>query len=164
VPVTLLLIFVLLYLSFGTLKNAFLILTGVPFALTGGIFSLFLRDLPFSISAAVGFIALSGVAVLNGLVMVSFIEGLRTEGATVEDAVRKGSSARLRPVLMTALVAALGFVPMALATGTGAEVQRPLATVVIGGIVSSTLLTLVVLPILYRLIHAREERGAREAV
>jgi cobalt-zinc-cadmium resistance protein CzcA len=125
----------------------------VPLALTGGVISLWLRDMPFSISAAVGFIALSGVAVLNGLVMVTFINQLRTEGAALRDAIINGSMTRLRPVLMTALVAALGFVPMALAHGTGAEVQKPLATVVIGGIISSTLLTLVVLPAVYRLLH-----------
>jgi cobalt-zinc-cadmium resistance protein CzcA len=153
VPMALALIFSLLFLSFGTIKNAALIFTGVPLALTGGIFALWFRGLAVSISAAVGFIALSGVAVLNGLVMVTFIENIRHEGATIEHAVTRGSIARLRPVLMTALVAALGFVPMALASGTGSEVQRPLATVVIGGIVSSTALTLVVLPVLYRLFH-----------
>ena len=159
VPVALLLIFGLLFLSFGTAKNALLIFSGVPLALTGGIFALWIRGLPVSISAAVGFIALSGVAVLNGLVMVTFIENLRKEGASLDDAVHRGSVARLRPVLMTALVAALGFIPMALASGTGSEVQRPLATVVIGGILSSTALTLVVLPVLYRLFH-RGEAGA----
>jgi cobalt-zinc-cadmium resistance protein CzcA len=155
VPLALGLIALLLYASFGALKNAALIFTGVPLALTGGIFALWIRGLPLSISAAVGFIALSGVAVLNGLVMVTFIENIRAAQVTapIEDAVRRGSIARLRPVLMTALVAALGFVPMALATGTGSEVQRPLATVVIGGIASSTLLTLLVLPVLYGLAH-----------
>lgn len=157
VPAALMLIFGLLYLTFRSVKNALLIFSGVPLALTGGIVALALRDIPVSISAAVGFIALSGVAVLNGLVMVTFIEDLRKAGATLEDAVYRGSVTRLRPVLMTALVAALGFIPMALATGTGSEVQRPLATVVIGGIVSSTLLTLVVLPILYLLFH-RDQR------
>ncbi|WP_437979168.1 CusA/CzcA family heavy metal efflux RND transporter [Sorangium sp. So ce295] len=156
VPVALGLIFGLLFLSFGTLKNALLIFTGVPLALTGGIFALWIRGLPVSISAAIGFIALSGVAVLNGLVMVTFIENMRQQGESLDDAVFHGSIARLRPVLMTALVAALGFVPMALATGTGSEVQRPLATVVIGGIISSTALTLLILPTLYRLFHARE--------
>jgi cobalt-zinc-cadmium resistance protein CzcA len=156
VPVALLAIFGLLFLSFGTAKNALLIFTGVPLALTGGILALWIRGIPVSISAAIGFIALSGVAVLNGLVMVTFIENLRHEGASLDDAVHRGSVARLRPVLMTALVAALGFVPMALATGTGSEVQRPLATVVIGGILSSTALTLVVLPVLYRLFHRNE--------
>jgi cobalt-zinc-cadmium resistance protein CzcA len=155
VPLALGLIALLLYASFGALKNAALIFTGVPLALTGGIFALWIRGLPLSISAAVGFIALSGVAVLNGLVTVTFIENIRAAQVTapIEDAVRRGSIARLRPVLMTALVAALGFVPMALATGTGSEVQRPLATVVIGGIASSTLLTLLVLPVLYGLAH-----------
>lgn len=157
VPLSLMLIITLLYATFGSWKNAALIFSGVPLALTGGIAALFLRGLPLSISAAVGFIALSGVAVLNGLVIVTFIENLRHEGVAIDEAVHRGSVARLRPVLMTALVAALGFLPMALATGTGAEVQRPLATVVIGGILSSTLLTLVVLPVLYRLTHA--ERG-----
>ncbi|WP_437894843.1 efflux RND transporter permease subunit [Sorangium sp. So ce124] len=160
VPVALGLIFGLLFLSFGTLKNALLIFTGVPLALTGGIFALWIRGLPVSISAAIGFIALSGVAVLNGLVMVTFIENMRHQGESLDDAVFHGSIARLRPVLMTALVAALGFVPMALATGTGSEVQRPLATVVIGGILSSTALTLLILPTLYRLFHAREATAA----
>ena len=153
VPVALFLIFGLLFLSFGTVKNALLIFSGVPLALTGGVVALWIRGLPVSISAAVGFIALSGVAVLNGLVMVTFIENLRHEGVPIDEAVPRGSIARLRPVLMTALVAALGFVPMALATGTGSEVQRPLATVVIGGILSSTALTLMVLPVLYRIFH-----------
>jgi cobalt-zinc-cadmium resistance protein CzcA len=162
VPVALLSIFGLLYLSFGTIKNALLIFTGVPLALTGGILALFVRDLPISISAAIGFIALSGVAVLNGLVMVTFIENLRHGGERLEDAVLHGSVARLRPVLMTALVAALGFVPMALTTGTGSEVQRPLATVVIGGILSSTALTLLVLPVLYRIFHRDEVADERK--
>jgi len=153
VPLALLLIMTLLFISFGSLRNAFLIFTGVPLALTGGVVALWLRGLPFTIAAAVGFIALSGVAVLNGLVMVTFIENLRRDGMRLERAVQSGSVRRLRPVLMTALVASLGFLPMALATGTGADVQRPLATVVIGGIVSSTLLTLLVLPVLYRLAH-----------
>jgi cobalt-zinc-cadmium resistance protein CzcA len=130
----------------------------VPLALTGGIFALFVRGIPLSISAAVGFIALSGVAVLNGLVMISFINHLRQDGLPLEAAITEGSVTRLRPVLMTALVASLGFVPMALAAGTGAEVQRPLATVVIGGILSSTALTLLVLPVLYRVFH-REVRA-----
>ena len=149
VPVALSLIFVLLFSTFGSIKQASLIFTGVPLAITGGVFALVLRGLPFSISAGVGFIALSGVAVLNGVVMVSAINRLRAEGKSVADAVREGATQRLRPVLMTALVAALGFIPMALNTGIGAEVQRPLATVVIGGIISSTLLTLIVLPTLY---------------
>ncbi|MBK6517632.1 MAG: CusA/CzcA family heavy metal efflux RND transporter [Polyangiaceae bacterium] len=158
VPIALFLILGLLYGTFGGLKNALLIFTGVPLALTGGIAALLLRELPMSISAAVGFIALSGVAVLNGLVMVTFIDNLRQRGMSVDEAVLRGSVGRLRPVLMTALVAALGFVPMALATGTGSEVQRPLATVVIGGILSSTALTRVVLPVIYRMAH-RDPRG-----
>jgi cobalt-zinc-cadmium resistance protein CzcA len=158
VPIGLGLIFALLYVSFRSVRNALLIFSGVPLALSGGIGALAVRGLPLSISAAVGFIALSGVAVLNGLVMVTFIENLRQKGQRIDRAVHDGSVARLRPVLMTALVAALGFVPMALATGTGAEVQRPLATVVIGGILSSTLLTLVVLPVLYRATHDERDR------
>jgi cobalt-zinc-cadmium resistance protein CzcA len=153
VPLALLLIFILLFAMFNSAKHAFLVFTGVPLALTGGVVALWARGIPFSISAAVGFIALSGVAVLNGLVMVSFINRLRAEGRGVRDAVVQGSLTRLRPVLMTALVASLGFVPMAVATGMGAEVQRPLATVVIGGLISATLLTLVVLPVLYALVH-----------
>ncbi|MDP2318996.1 MAG: CusA/CzcA family heavy metal efflux RND transporter [Acidobacteriota bacterium] len=161
VPVALLLIFLLLFATFGNLKDALLVFTGVPLALTGGVLVLWLRDIPFSISAAVGFIALSGVAVLNGLVMLTFINRLRADGASVDDAVFNGALARLRPVLMTALVASLGFLPMALATGTGAEVQRPLATVVVGGILSSTLLTLLVLPVLYRLFTRDQPSGDR---
>lgn len=153
VPVSLLLIFILLFTAFGSVKDALLIFTGVPLALTGGIVALWLRDISLSISAGVGFIALSGVAVLNGLVMVSFINQLRRAGKPLDEAVREGALTRLRPVLMTALVAALGFVPMALAHGRGAEVQKPLATVVIGGILSSTALTLLVLPALYRIFH-----------
>jgi len=156
VPLTLLLIFGLLYGAFGTARDALLVFTGVPLALTGGVLSLWLRGLPFSISAAVGFIALSGVAVLNGVVMLSFIRDLRAKGKPLEEAIIEGAMVRLRPVLMTALVASLGFVPMALNVGIGAEVQRPLATVVVGGILSSTLLTLVVLPALYRLAGARD--------
>ena len=153
VPVALLLIFGLLFMSFGNVRDALLVFTGVPLALTGGIAALWLRDIPLSISAGIGFIALSGVAVLNGLVMISFIASLRAEGKPIDAAVEEGCLTRLRPVLMTALVASLGFVPMAIATGAGAEVQRPLATVVIGGIISSTLLTLVVLPAIYRMAH-----------
>ncbi|HHT9115627.1 MAG TPA: efflux RND transporter permease subunit [Candidatus Wunengus californicus] len=152
-PVTLLLIFLLLFTTFGSIKDAILVFTGFPLALTGGVVSLWLRGIPLSISAGVGFIALSGVAVLNGLVMISFINKLRTDGNRLDTAILQGSITRLRPVLMTALVASLGFLPMALATGTGAEVQRPLATVVIGGILSSTALTLFVLPVLYRIFH-----------
>ena len=153
VPVALLLIFILLFTAFGSVKDSLLIFTGVPLALTGGIVALWLRDISLSISAGVGFIALSGVAVLNGLVMVSFINQLRKAGKPLDEAVREGAMTRLRPVLMTAAVAALGFVPMALAHGRGAEVQKPLATVVIGGILSSTALTLLVLPALYRMFH-----------
>jgi len=151
VPVALLLIFGLLFMTFGNVRDALLVFSGVPLALTGGVFFLWARGIPFSISAAVGFIALSGVAVLNGLVMITFINKLREDGQPLEHAVVQGAVARLRPVLMTALVASLGFLPMALATGRGAEVQRPLATVVAGGILSSTALTLLVLPVLYRL-------------
>lgn len=157
VPVALLLILVLLFSTFGSLKQALLVFTGVPLAVTGGILALAVRGLPFSISAGVGFIALSGVAVMNGVVMVSAINRLRDEDRRVADAVREGALERLRPVLMTALVAALGFVPMALNTGIGAEVQRPLATVVIGGIASATALTLLVLPVLYVLVHREQE-------
>ena len=160
VPVSLLLVFTLLFAMFGNFKDGLLVFTGIPFALTGGIVALWLRDIPLSISAAVGFIALSGVAVLNGLVMLSFIRNLRENGQSLDSAIHEGALTRLRPVLMTALVASLGFVPMAIATGTGAEVQRPLATVVIGGILSSTVLTLLVLPVLYRLAHGRDEPAA----
>jgi len=157
VPLTLLLIFGLLCLAFGSARDAAIVFSGVPLALTGGVAALWLRGIPFSISAGVGLIALSGVAVLNGLVMVSFIRSLHHAGQPLHEAIVNGAVTRLRPVLMTALVASLGFIPMALNTGTGAEVQRPLATVVIGGIVSSTLLTLLVLPVLYRLVY----RGQR---
>ena len=149
VPIAMFLIFVLLFTTFGSIKQAILIFTGIPFAIVGGVFALALRGMPFSISAGVGFIALFGVAVLNGVVMVSFINHLREEGKSVIDAVNEGAMTRLRPVLMTALVASLGFIPMALATSAGAEVQRPLATVVIGGLITSTLLTLLILPTLY---------------
>ena len=162
VPVALLLIFVLLCMSLGSVGDAALVFSGVPLALTGGVAALVLRDIPLSISAGVGFIALSGVAVLNGLVIISFIQKLRAEGLPVAEAVREGAMKRLRPVLMTALVASLGFVPMAIATGAGAEVQRPLATVVIGGIISSTILTLVVLPALYALFN--RDRPAQQHV
>lgn len=155
VPVTLVLIFALLFWAFGSVKDAAIVFSGVPLALTGGVMALLLRGIPFSISAGIGFIALSGVAVLNGLVMISFIRHMREQGESLEQAVRHGAVTRLRPVLMTALVASLGFVPMALNVGAGSEVQRPLATVVIGGIISSTLLTLVVLPVLYRWVHSR---------
>ena len=163
VPVSLLLVFTLLFAMFGNIKDGLLVFTGIPFALTGGIVALWMRGIPLSISAAVGFIALSGVAVLNGLVMISFIRNLREGGLPLDAAIREGALTRLRPVLMTALVASLGFVPMAIATGTGAEVQRPLATVVIGGILSSTALTLLVLPLLYRIAHRRDEDEVQEA-
>ncbi|PYK13371.1 MAG: CusA/CzcA family heavy metal efflux RND transporter [Verrucomicrobia bacterium] len=149
VPAALALIFILIYLAFGSIRQALFVYTGIPLAVTGGVLSLWLRGMPFSITAAIGFIALSGVAVLNGLVMISYFNELRQQGRNVREAVIEGSLTRLRPVLMTALVASFGFVPMAIATGTGAEVQRPLATVVIGGILSSTFLTLIVLPVLY---------------
>lgn len=155
VPITLMVILALLVMAFGSLKDALIIFSGVPLALTGGVLSLYIRDMPLSISAGIGFIALSGVAVLNGLVMVAFIKDVWREKGDLLMAVIEGALTRLRPVLMTALVASLGFVPMALNTGTGAEVQRPLATVVIGGIISSTLLTLLVLPVLYQMIHQR---------
>ena len=157
VPVTLLMIIGLLILALNSFKDAMIIFTGVPLALTGGIAALLLRDIPFSISAAVGFIALSGIAILNGLVMVSFIRELRKEGVNLNQAIFDGALTRLRPVLTTALVASLGFIPMALNTGIGSEVQRPLATVVIGGIISSTLLTLFVIPALYRILHKEKE-------
>lgn len=157
VPVTLALIFALLFMAFGSAKDAAIVFSGVPLALTGGVIALALRGIPLSISAGVGFIALSGVAVLNGLVMIAFIRKLREQGDALDDAVRDGALGRLRPVLMTALVASLGFLPMALNVGAGSEVQRPLATVVIGGIVSSTLLTLLVLPALYRWLHGDVE-------
>ncbi|HZM87987.1 MAG TPA: efflux RND transporter permease subunit, partial [Blastocatellia bacterium] len=149
VPIALFLIFILLFTTFSSAKQALLIYTGIPFAIVGGVFALALRGMPFSISAGIGFIALFGVAVLNGVVMVSYINRLREEGKSVTEAVREGAMTRLRPVFMTALVASLGFIPMALATSAGAEVQRPLATVVIGGLITSTLLTLLILPTLY---------------
>jgi cobalt-zinc-cadmium resistance protein CzcA len=163
VPLTLLLVLGLLYAAFGSGKDTLIVFSGVPLALTGGVFALLLRGMPLSISAAVGFIALSGIAVLNGVVMLSFIRELRAGGASIDEAIVQGALTRLRPVLMTALVASLGFVPMAFNVGTGSEVQRPLATVVIGGIVSSTALTLLVLPALYRLAHGRERRLVAEA-
>ncbi|MCL1059276.1 CusA/CzcA family heavy metal efflux RND transporter [Shewanella gelidimarina] len=153
VPLTLMLIFGLLYSAFGSVRDSLIIFSGVPLALTGGVLALVLRDMPLSISAAVGFIALSGIAVLNGVVMLSFIKELKQQGLELIEAIKQGAIQRLRPVMMTALVASLGFVPMALNVGTGAEVQRPLATVVIGGIISSTLLTLVILPVLYALVY-----------
>ena len=157
VPLSLALIFGLLFMTFGSAKDAALVFSGVPLALTGGVAALWLRGIPLSISAGIGFITLSGVAVLTGLVIVACIRDLRAQGKGLDEAIVEGVLTRLRPVLMIALVASLGFLPMALNTGTGAEVQRPLATVVIGGILSSTLLTLLVLPVLYRLGHRREE-------
>ncbi|HAA97354.1 MAG TPA: CusA/CzcA family heavy metal efflux RND transporter, partial [Alteromonas macleodii] len=158
VPVTLFVILTMLVIAFGSIRDALIIFTGIPLALTGGVMSLWLRDMPLSISASVGFIALSGIAVLNGLVMLSFIKQRLLETGELVNSIVEGALIRLRPVLMTALVASLGFVPMALNTGIGAEVQRPLATVVIGGIISSTLLTLVVLPVLYRLVHSKGDQ------
>jgi cobalt-zinc-cadmium resistance protein CzcA len=153
VPMVLLLVFILLYAMFNNLKDGLIVFTGIPFALTGGVLMLWLRDIPLSISAGVGLIALSGIAVLNGLVMISFIRQLLAEGKSLETAIEEGSLSRLRAILITAMVASLGFIPMAIATGVGAEIQRPLATVVIGGVWSSTLLTLLVLPVLYRLVY-----------
>jgi len=162
VPLALFLIFVLLFTAFGSVKQALLIYTGIPFAIVGGVFALVLRGMPFTISAGVGFIALFGVAVLNGVVMVSYINRLREEGKSLEQAVKEGAETRLRPVLMTALVASLGFIPMAVATSAGAEVQRPLATVVIGGLITSTLLTLLILPTLYRWFEREVERPLQD--
>ncbi|MDE2361042.1 MAG: CusA/CzcA family heavy metal efflux RND transporter [Hyphomicrobiales bacterium] len=163
VPASFLVILFLLYAALGSVRDALLVFSAVPLALTGGIVSLWLVGMPFSVSAAVGFIALSGIAVLNGLVMLSYVKQLRVEGASLVDATRIGALTRLRPVAMTALVAALGFVPMALATGTGAEVQKPLAVVVIGGLVSATLLTLLVLPALYPLVGQRRVEMPEDA-
>jgi heavy metal efflux system protein len=160
VPAALVIIFLLIFMAFGSLRQVLLIYTGIPLAVTGGIFALWLRGMPFSISAGVGFIALSGVAVLNGLMMVSYYNQLREAGQSLFDAIIEGSLTRLRPVMMTAMVASLGFLPMALGHGAGAEVQRPLATVVIGGIISSTFLTLVVLPILYQVLESRFGRAS----
>ena len=162
VPACFFVIFLMLFTAFGSVREALLVFSGVPLAISGGIIALYLRDMPFSISAAVGFIALSGIAVLNGLVMVTYINQLRAEGKAGVDAIYEGAMTRLRPVLMTALVASLGFVPMAIATGTGAEVQKPLATVVIGGLVSATLLTLVVLPALYKRFVLQEKESVEE--
>jgi len=155
VPLSLFLIFLLLFTTFSSIKQAVLVFSGIPLAVVGGVFALVIRGMPFSISAGVGFIALFGVAVLNGLVMVTYINHLKLSGMALRDAIREGAMVRLRPVLMTALVASLGFIPMAVSTSAGAEVQRPLATVVIGGLVTSTVLTLVVLPLLYEIF----ERG-----
>ena len=163
VPAALALIFVLIFLAFGSLRQALLVYSGIPLAVTGGVAALWLRDMPFSITAAVGFIALTGVAVLNGVVLVSYFNQLREEGKDLLASVIEGSLTRLRPVLMTAAVASLGFVPMAIATGAGAEVQRPLATVVIGGIISSTFLTLVLLPVLYAWFERKSEANPPES-
>jgi len=162
VPAALLLIFVLIFMAFGSFKQAVLVYTGIPLAVTGGVFALWVRGMPFSITGAIGFIALSGVAVLNGVVLVSYFNQLREEGRTVRDAVLEGAMTRLRPVLMTAAVASLGFLPMALSSGLGAEVQRPLATVVIGGVLSSTFLTLVLLPVLYDWAERKVKREPTE--
>jgi heavy metal efflux system protein len=164
VPIVLLLIVGLLYALFRSARDALVVFSGVPLAMTGGVLALLARDLPLSISAGVGFIALSGVAVLNGVVMLTFIRSLREQGRTLDDAIHEGALTRLRPVLMTALVASLGFIPMAFNVGAGAEVQRPLATVVIGGIISSTFLTLLVLPALYRLVGGIRSRRERDAI
>ena len=158
VPLALTLIFVMLFAATGSAKLAALIYLNVPFAITGGLFALAIRGMPLSISAGVGFIALFGVAVLNGLVLVGYIEERRRGGLSAAEAAYEGARVRLRPVLMTALVASLGFIPMAIASGAGAEVQRPLATVVIGGLVTATLLTLLVLPTLYAWMLGRRER------
>jgi cobalt-zinc-cadmium resistance protein CzcA len=155
VPLSVLIIFLLLFVTFGRLRQAGLVLLNVPFALVGGIAALWLRGLTLNLSASVGFIALFGVAVLNGVVLITAVNRLREEGAGLRDAVLSGASTRLRPVLMTAVVAALGFMPMALSQGAGAEIQRPLASVVIGGVVTSTLLTLMVLPTLYEVLERR---------
>jgi cobalt-zinc-cadmium resistance protein CzcA len=155
VPLSLLLIFLLLFATFNSLRQAALVFTGIPLAIVGGVLALLTRGMPFSISAGVGFIALFGIAVLNGVVLVSYLNEVRARGASLEDAVREGGMTRLRPVLMTAMVASLGFLPMALSHGAGAEVQRPLATVVIGGLITATLLTLLVLPLLYLIIERR---------
>jgi cobalt-zinc-cadmium resistance protein CzcA len=162
VPAALALIFVLLYFNFQATFPALLIFLNIPLAATGGILALLVRGLPFSISAGVGFIALFGIAVLNGIVLLTYIRELRQKGLPIEEAVEQGALTRLRPVLMTALVASLGFIPMAVSHGAGAEVQRPLATVVIGGLVTSTLLTLLVLPTLYKWVEQRREaKGVR---
>ncbi|WP_174274240.1 efflux RND transporter permease subunit [Sphingomonas bacterium] len=164
VPAALLMIFVLVYAALGSVKEAAIVYTGIPFAVTGGVLALWVRGMPFSITAAIGFIALSGIAMLNGLVLIDHINSLR-EGRTLDEAVRQGAQDRLRPVLSTALVASIGFLPMAVASGAGAEVQRPLATVVIGGIITSTILTLLLLPSLYRLVAGRgDHRGASETL
>ena len=159
VPLSLFLIFLLLFATFNSLRHALLVFTGVPLAAVGGIFSLLLRGMPFSISAGVGFIALFGVAVLNGLVLISHVNSLRKQGVGMRDATQRGAMEKMRAMIIAPLVAGLGLVPMAISTSSGAEVQRPLATVVIGGLVSSTILTLLVLPVLYEMF---EQRFARE--
>src|SRR6185436_11454933 len=159
VPVTFALIFVLLFTTLGSMRQAALVFTGIPFAITGGILALYFRGMHFSMSAGIGFIALFGVAVLNGVVLVTFINDLRGHGTGLTEAIVRGCVTRLRPVLMTATVASIGFIPMALATGAGAEVQKPLATVVIGGLISSTILTLLILPALYRVWHPQATTG-----
>jgi heavy metal efflux system protein len=164
VPACFFLIFMMLFTALGSAKQAMLVFSGVPLAISGGILTLFLRDMPFSISAAVGFIALSGIAVLNGLVMITYINQLRSKGGDIADAIKEGALTRLRPVLMTALVASLGFVPMALATGTGAEVQKPIATVVIGGLITATILTLIVLPALYKVFSKKTAKASTKQV
>jgi cobalt-zinc-cadmium resistance protein CzcA len=162
VPLSIVLIFLLLFVTFGRIRQAGLVLLNVPFALVGGVAALWIRGLTLNLSASVGFIALFGVAVLNGVVLVAAVNRLRDEGSDLRNAVLAGAGTRLKPVMMTALVAALGFVPMAIAQGAGSEVQRPLASVVIGGVVTSTLLTLMVLPTLYELIERRvTARAAR---
>ena len=160
VPVALILVFVLLYVTYNRVLDAVRVFTGVPFAAVGGIVALWIREMPFSISAGVGFVALSGVAVLGDMVLVSYVRQLLARGLPLVEAVKEAALTRLRPVLMTALVASLGFLPMALSTGMGAEVQRPLATVVIGGVISSTLLTLLVLPVLYVIFGAPKPRAS----
>jgi cobalt-zinc-cadmium resistance protein CzcA len=160
VPLTLGLILMLLYMSLGSIRDVLIVATGIPLGAVGGVAALALRGMPFTVSSAVGFIALSGVAILNGLVLVTFIKQRLGDGLSIEAAVREGCRVRLRPVLMTALVAAAGFVPMALNTGVGAEVQSPLATVVIGGVITNTLLTLLVLPTLYTMMKRPEDGEA----
>jgi heavy metal efflux system protein len=160
VPVALGLIFITLHFGLKSLRDVLIVATGVPLGAVGGVLALWLRDMPFTVSAAVGFVALSGVAILNGLVLVTFIKQQLAAGASLEKAVREGCMARLRPVLMTAMVAAVGFIPMAVNIGVGGEVQRPLATVVIGGVVSNTLLTLLVLPTLYTAIRRKQPSEA----
>jgi cobalt-zinc-cadmium resistance protein CzcA len=160
VPAAILIIFALLFSSFGSVKQALLILLNVPFASVGGVAALWMRDLNLNLSASVGFIALFGVAVLNGVVMVSYINRLLEQGMPMDEAIKEGAAVRLRPVLMTAMVASLGSIPMAVATSAGAEVQRPLATVVIGGLITSTLLTLIVLPALFAYFTDKPDGGS----